>query len=45
MAAGASVVAASYLGWRISLESSRGISLDSDSKRYYFLFYFFLHID
>ena len=32
MAAGASVIAASYLGWRIHLES-RGIALDSDSKR------------
>ncbi len=32
MAAGASVIAASYLGWRISLES-RGIALDSDSAR------------
>jgi len=29
MAAGASVIAASYLGWRIHLES-RGIALDSD---------------
>ena len=32
MAAGASVIAASYLGWRISLES-KGIALDSDSTR------------
>jgi hypothetical protein len=32
MAAGASVIAASYLGWRIHLES-RGIALDSDSTR------------
>jgi hypothetical protein len=32
MAAGASVIAASYLGWRISLES-RGIALDSESTR------------
>jgi intermembrane space import and assembly protein 40 len=32
MAAGASVIAASYLGWRIHLES-RGISLDSDNTR------------
>jgi hypothetical protein len=30
MAAGASVIAVSYLGWRLSLES-RGIVLDSDS--------------
>jgi len=30
MAAGASVIAASYLGWRINLES-KGIALDSDS--------------
>ncbi|KAH9994921.1 hypothetical protein BJV74DRAFT_877590 [Russula compacta] len=30
LAAGASVIAASYLGWRISLES-RGIALDSNS--------------
>jgi mitochondrial intermembrane space import and assembly protein 40 len=32
MAAGASVIAASYLGWRISLEN-RGIALDADSAR------------
>jgi intermembrane space import and assembly protein 40 len=32
MAAGASVIAASYLGWRIHLES-RGIALDSDGTR------------
>ena len=32
VAAGASVIAASYLGWRISLES-RGIALDSNSAR------------
>ena len=31
-AAGASVIAASYLGWRLSLES-RGIALDADSTR------------
>jgi len=30
MAAGASIIAASYLGWRINLES-KGIALDSDS--------------
>jgi hypothetical protein len=35
MAAGASVIAASYLGWRMSLESSRGIALDSDSTRFF----------
>jgi len=32
MAAGASVIAASYLGWRIHLKS-QGIALDSDSAR------------
>jgi len=32
MAAGASVIAASYLGWRINLES-KGIALDSNSTR------------
>jgi mitochondrial intermembrane space import and assembly protein 40 len=32
MAAGASVIAASYLGWRISLEN-RGIALEADSAR------------
>ena len=32
VAAGASVIAASYLGWRISLES-KGIALDSDITR------------
>ena len=32
VAAGASVIAASYLGWRVSLES-RGIALDADSTR------------
>lgn len=32
MAAGASVIAASYLGWRIHLKS-KGIALDSDSAR------------
>ncbi|KAN0109279.1 hypothetical protein V8E52_009463 [Russula decolorans] len=31
MAAGASVIAASYLGWRISLES-KGIALDSNTR-------------
>jgi hypothetical protein len=32
MAAGASVIAASYLGWRIHLQG-KGIALDSDSAR------------
>lgn len=43
MAAGASVIAASYLGWRISLESGRGIALDSDSTR--MIGFFFLNPD
>ena len=37
MAAGASVIAASYLGWRISLENGRDIALDSDSTRIFLL--------
>ena len=45
MAAGASVIAASYLGWRISLENSGDIALDSDSTRNFFFYPKILRID